>query len=1176
MPVEFRLLPRLKLRTITKDIGEVLELPIIELVPIKTGNSPYLSKITYSVWGKPRELAGIIKSSYEELDYANPLKLDQPLQLKQKDCVLDQSLPAEINCILQVRVDYFESDAADKPILSEPKKAVKQSHLCYPFLFLDPPDRSQLEEENMISETNNLGANEPMSDQIRPLPPIERTSATEKSHKNPEINYPGWLAIDFGTANSTITLFDPRLSNSHDGLPKEQEFHLQKRLLQEWLSSSASDALPSVSAGEWEKFINDLCKKLHLTDQSQLKNAPLLEAIHQVELSLGNRSEAFRCAASVKLNQIYHEVFRIPPLESQNLIPVELDASTRGIEIPSELEILSPLESPLKVILGNRARQNRKDAFASNSSNSGNEIQGKYHHSPKRYFGVENKSIEVTLDGQKQKIEVNQLIQAAWNHLIDLTEKYRQRNPDRFAEGKFTTAVVTYPTVAPPRVRRDIHTLVEALGIKDIRTAYDEAVSVAIFFLWRSFGGNLNVGIESFKTRCRCAHEQWWQNVLVLDIGGGTTDIALIRLTLEEINPFRPDEDRGYGGRYYKLIPKLLGSTGHLNLGGELITLRIFRLLKVAIADCLLSAVTEGSLKSEKLEDLINQLEPQFLDNGKFQSGKLLSCLDKQNPENYPGYKSALDNAEKVLPTRWEPFPEKQFPERLQTFYTLWDHAENAKLKLGQKSKSKTQTEPTFVLSEPDISELLSQSNIDCQVQDSNSLEVTLNSQQFEQIITPIIKEAIGISKGLMESRLRSEDATNNSKDNSKDNSKEMVDWLILSGKTCNLQQVERELYQEFSKSDCFVWNPERITFVPEYTKLATSAGACYAEKLRRFSFDPQGAKELLIKGANQLYIDVNNLFYFLSCSFKLNTATHEFLTIFDAGQELYRLDPRDDSVAKFRSKWLPPQLLIIIYRQDFDNGPRMLWGSFSCEKLAKDLNMKEEDFKERIRVQFEINQKLEFNLFFCQGKPHYLIEDKVASLDVAEAVSKNLTEPEKQGVIIDNQLKCEIAVKTDTVKTDIVKTDIAVNVLEARTVDSDAYHPVFEVGKDYSNKIRNFRYEDGVSGQEVTGLISKPLPPFPKSNKHTFYFRESQTDNWILIGELSRPEEREANNNDHCQYRVTLDEKGIIRLHTGEVNYWTSDNLEDLQQEGCVVSRELELQSRNEDVQRNPFNGRH
>lgn len=277
--------------------------------------------------------------------------------------------------------------------------------------------------------------------------------------------------------------------------------------------------------------------------------------------------------------------------------------------------------------------------------------------------------------------------------------------------------------------------------------------------MWREFGGNLNIGIESFKTRCRQVGNKWSQNVLVLDIGGGTTDLALIELTLEDKTPaFADYEDRGLGGRYYKLTPKLLGSSGHLQLGGELITLRIFRLLKVAIADFLLTAVTTGDLESEKLEDLISsELNERFLEQGKFKSGSLLKCLDKENPEGDIAYKDALDTAEKVLPTRWQ-----QAPQRLQLFYILWDYAEAAKLKLGQKPLADNSL-LTFTLSEQQISELLTQSSIKLQVKDPNSICITLDNQQFERAAASGIKEAIGIAKGLMESRLRPDDITKDS-----------------------------------------------------------------------------------------------------------------------------------------------------------------------------------------------------------------------------------------------------------------------------------------------------------------------------------------------------------------------------------------------------------------------------
>ncbi|BBD64222.1 hypothetical protein NIES4072_21160 [Nostoc commune NIES-4072] len=977
---------------------------------------------------------------------------------------------------------------------------------------------------------------------------------SEKQQKR----FPGWFALDFGTSNSTVTLFDPIEVPIAEILPKEQEMRLRDRLSQ-WLSSPASVALPDVSADDWEKFIVEISRNLEI-EPSRLSEVfesdnkeRFLEAIRQIELSLGN-SERFRRAVSKKLYQIYHEVFRVPTLESQNLIPVVLDIDRRDTEIPSESEI-SQL-SDLKLRMGREARDNRKKAIAQGTSGSLKEIISRFHHSPKRYFG-QDRLFPVILDGEEELITANQLIQCAWAHLIELTEDYRQRAQRRFSEGDFLTAVVTYPTVAPPVVRKEVKELVEQLGIDDVQTAYDEAVSVAIFFLWREFGGNLNIGIESFKTRCRQAGNKWSQNVLVLDIGGGTTDLALIELTLEDKTPsFADYEDRGLGGRYYKLTPKLLGSSGHLQLGGELITLRIFRLLKVAIADFLLTSVTTGNIESEKLEDLINsELNERFLEQGKFKTGSLLKCLDKENPEGDIAYKDALDTAEKVLPTRWQ-----QAPQRLQSFYILWDHAEAAKLKLGQKPPADNSL-LTFTLSEQQISELLTQSAVKLQVKDPNSICITLDNQQFERAAVSGIKEAIGIAKGLMESRLRPDDITKDSWNSQK------VDWLILSGKTCNLDIVQRQIYQEFSKSPYFVWNPERITFVLEFTKLATSAGACYAEKLRRLRFDPEESKSLLRKGANQLEIDVKNLFYYLPCNFKRKTQSNDLLTIFKAGQELYQLAP-SETVAKVRTAWQGIQLTNIIYRQDYEDGDLRLWGSFDGKNLMNKLGMQEAEFLRKIKVQFEIDQTLEFSVLLCQGNPHYLID--IPGIDLESVVS------EKLPLFADGKLNWNIAV--ERFNKDLNDGDIAVNVLESATVDQpDAYHLVFEVGNDGSKLFQKFHYlRDGVTKPGI-GLISNPLPPFPQTGQHTFYIyqtdAETNSKKWIRIGALSKPD---VTTDYPCQYRVTLDDQGILRMHAGEVPYWTSNSQECLKEEGCVYIAELELQPNEVDKERDPFCGIH
>ncbi|MDD1413230.1 molecular chaperone [Dolichospermum sp. ST_con] len=1138
MPVEIQLLPSFKLGI--KENTQ-LHLPTIQIVPINS-NIPHISRITCIVRGTPYQLAAQIQSSYRQLDSATPKKISTICQLGQNPCQLDSPLITIVDCTLKVIIEYFDSDAEGKPHLSISNHVCAECDLWF-IPNLEKPSKSSTKNYPAMNTSQFDTYLNNLSQQL-----------SEKLNEKQRKRFPGWLALDFGTSNSTVTLFDPIEVPIAEVLPREQELRLRERMA-EWLSSVPDLALPDVSSGEWDKILADISKNLEIESEQlseifESDNKELfLEAIRQIELCLGT-SDRFRRAVSKKLYAIYHEVFRVPTLESQNLIPVVLDIDRRSTEIPSEMEVSQLI--PLKLRMGRDARDNRKKAIAQGTTVSVKEIISRFHHSPKRYFG-QNRSFPIILEEDEENIQVNHLIQAAWAQLIELTEDYRQRGRRRFSEGDFLTAVVTYPTVAPPVVRKEIKNLVQELGIDDVQTAYDEAVSVAIFFLWREFGGNLNIGIESFKTRCHQNGNKWSQNVLVLDIGGGTTDLALIELTLEDKTPFFADnEDRGLGGRYYKLTPKLLGSSGHLQLGGELITLRIFRLLKVAISDFLLTAVTIGDIESDKLEDLINsELNDRFLEDGKFKTGSLLKCIDKENPEGDVAFKDALDTAEKVLPTRWQ-----QATQRLQTFYTLWDHAEAAKLKLGQKPPTDGSL-LTFTLNEQQIGELLSQSSVKFQVRSSESISITLDNEQFDRAAMSSIKEAIGIAKGLMESRLSSEP-------------NQKVDWLILSGKTCSLDLVQQQIYEEFSQSPYFVWNSERITFVLEFTKLATSAGACYAEKLRRFRFDPEESKNLLRKGANQLEIDVKNLFYYLPCNFKRKTQSNEPLAIFNAGQELYQLAPWD-TVAKVRTPWQGIQLTNIIHRQDYENGTFRLWGSFDGKILMDKLGMEEQEFLKKIKVQFEIDQALQFSVLLCRGNPHYLID--VTGIDVNLVVSKSA----ENTLFADGNLKWNIAIENH--QHNLNDGDIAVNVLESATVDQPhAYHLVFAIdNNDDSKLIETFHYlQDGVK-QPGTGLISKSLPPFPQSGQHTFYIyqtdNETNTKKWIRIGTLSRPD---IITDYPCQYHVTLDNTGILRMHAGAVPYWKSNNQECLQEEGCVYQAELELQPNEVDKERDPFSGIH
>ena len=436
MTVKIELLERYQLRT-RRDNPNVLDVPVIELAPLGS-NVAHISSVSLSVTGNPPEIAELIKSAYTEFSAPKPIKLSTPQRLRQQQEPQLESLPAKVDCTLDVTVEYFDSDSGGNPALGEIKTATASCDLFYrakqstpspspaPEPAVAPPTIIQSEKETETTATART--------QFQP----------EAKKPVPEINYPGWFAIDFGTSNSTITLFDPKLTVSPDSLPREQEKRLRDALA-DWLNQRPTNMTAGVTAdswkSEWQKFLDEICKEFPDLDASNSSNlgdkifltsnrARLLEAIRSIEIGLSARLDWFRKAASERLNRIYHQVFRVPPLEWQSLIPVELDGLRKASEIPSELEVESLLEvsvaepvkevaeaeeqklqeeeedsATVKVSMGERARQNRLNAIA-----KGEDIKGKFHHSPKRYLG-QDRNISVSLDGSSQEIAVAKLIQ---------------------------------------------------------------------------------------------------------------------------------------------------------------------------------------------------------------------------------------------------------------------------------------------------------------------------------------------------------------------------------------------------------------------------------------------------------------------------------------------------------------------------------------------------------------------------------------------------------------------------------------------------------------------------------------------------------------------------------------------------------------------------------------------
>jgi hypothetical protein len=491
----------------------------------------------------------------------------------------------------------------------------------------------------------------------------------------------------------------------------------------------------------------------------------------------------------------------------------------------------------------------------------------------------------------------------------------------------------------------------------------------------------------------------------------------------------------------------------------------------------------------------------------------------------------------------------------LQAFYTLWEYAEAAKLQLGSRRGAEPQS---FELGEQEINTLLAQCGIPATVREPGMVRVSLDAGQFERAVEPVIQEAVGIARGLLAGRLPRREATSDGAAPEEGGSQEPLDWLILSGKTCNMALVHRVIRQEFINSPHFVWNPERVTFVPQYAKLAPSAGACYAEKMRRTAFAPARFKEQLRKGLNQLTYNIDNLFFFLPCSFLVPVHNGQ-VEIFKAGQPLYRLDEQE--VGKARSEPIGIRLLNAVMRRDFQAATPLLWGSYDGMALARDLEMPVPVFLNRIMMQFEVDYRLFMRIFLWDGHtPHYQIDPQGPFLDVTGAMGQRAA---PAATLADGPAKAGW--------------DISVDAIQAQSNNRRAT-VLIDSGQELSAT-----FHDAADGVR-RGLIA-PLPDlFDESGKLTVYARAPGAAEWVQVGELARPVDekayqagRERVTEYPRRYRLTLDDAGILRVHLGEVPYWKTEDLQDWKgRPGRVLQRDLELVEPPARENRDPFCGVH
>jgi hypothetical protein len=143
----------------------------------------------------------------------------------------------------------------------------------------------------------------------------------------------------------------------------------------------------------------------------------------------------------------------------------------------------------------------------------------------------------------------------------------------------------TYPTRLPTALRNRLANALSQTDLPGPKLGLDEASAVAFFDLLTRIGQRTDLGIAALQAQAATRKgPTLTDRVLVIDVGAGTTDVALIDMRIEDATPDRVGAGEGKG-HFWMLSPVVLASGGALTFGADRLTLDVFKALKRRLAE---------------------------------------------------------------------------------------------------------------------------------------------------------------------------------------------------------------------------------------------------------------------------------------------------------------------------------------------------------------------------------------------------------------------------------------------------------------------------------------------------------------------------------------------------------------------------------------------------------------
>ncbi|MGW9073251.1 hypothetical protein ACWGQT_27890 [Streptomyces yangpuensis] len=967
-----------------------------------------------------------------------------------------------------------------------------------------------------------------------------------------------FVVVDFGTTASTATLHDE----------KKVKQRLVDRAQAASLSAMLADLLepPADAPPAWREEVKALLAgtvTLPREDDTGTTGGTVLARVAEPAAAdaLMLRVESIRQQAEPELRRWlnrrlhagYAAVIGTPPLERHGIQPVEYpDGTGRRTHAPASAML--EVEYPGAVV--------PEDPKARRFELCGDDTRG--------LTGIKRAALQLKPEPVAgSDLSADHLAQHMYLLLVEGAEEATY-NGMLGTVSRVPTVVVTYPTTILPEVKERLKVLVSrALGGPMTVMDYDEGLAAGLYFLMRDLTDDLNAGLEALRARCRRvgdAPPTWHRIMLVIDIGGGTTDIALLRLTLVDQTPELTEEQEFVAGRTYRLEPELLGSTGHERLGGDLLTLQVLYWIKARLVDELRSPGRED-------DDPRDGVDPAVGAGPRVERRALAEAVAEQAADQLDtivsdGIRQILSDC---LPTDWAGVGDPAEREaRYTRFRLLWRLAERKKRELGEAGAVDA------VLKHEDVDAVLRAAP---HTLGTVSGPITLDAGEFRRLMRPVLRRAAKLGADLVRGSFRRihEENTRRVEQGLDPLPEPVLDQVVLSGRTSALEQLQEQVVSALRQDESdgrtgLGWHEAtELSVEREFAKQATSLGAAWAHSIRNRSgqidrtHDTGGRTGGSIR-MSDLDIRLQGLFSSLPCHFGPVGQMGRVNPLLWAGDPFIELD--SSGRLGVRTGWNPLSRVVELHR-DIGSGDSIQWGVFDLALTARAENFTPLESVWRppggsgrgVNYQIEMDHRMVASILLCNGPAHLLVAGLGLELD--GLVPGLSFDPDLPGCSVPGRI--------------CVATGVDHNGVRQLAEVFPATEPAGPTGGEGLQAAaagylpESFHESADADELPLPGRVAAiPVPPLEANHTYTYeFYLERDEGDPVFLGRLSAAQQG--------RHHATLDARGRLRVHRGVVPYVPAETLREVQRyPGRVLGRRMDPPVSDFNHHWDPNSGRH